>query len=72
MSIHKWKAMNKAASLGAYGGESEAKPVWDLPKRELVEIALRLGERCGDDFSVEGAVNCVMEERRILKQNKLI
>ena len=44
-SIHVWKARKKAAELGAYAGQSCAAPLWDLSKRELVELALRLTMR---------------------------
>ena len=44
-SLHVWKARKKAESMGAYAGEECAARLWDLSKRELVELALRLTMR---------------------------
>lgn len=72
MSIHIWKAQEKAARMGAYAGNTEAAELWSLSKRELIEIALRLGEICADDFSVDGAIARVKEEHRILREQGII
>ena len=68
-SIHQWKAIEKANLMGAYAGNPEAVPLWDMSKRELVEIAIRLGEMTADcdSPSVEDAIHRVKEEHRTLK-----
>lgn len=71
-SIHIWNSMAKAADKGGYAGNPETLPLWELSKRELVEIALRLGEISGDDFSLEGALARVEEERVALVANGII
>jgi len=71
-SIHAHRAMEKAASLGGYAGDPDAGDLWELPKRELIEIALRLGELCSDDGGFEGALERVREERRALRANGIL
>lgn len=44
-SLHVWKSRKKAAELGAFAGQDCAADLWDLSKRELVELALRLTMR---------------------------
>lgn len=72
MSIHKWKAMDKAARLGGYAGRKDAAPLWDMSKRELVEIATRLGEQCADEGGAENGIARAIEEHRILKENGIV
>lgn len=74
MGTSKFNAMSKAARLGGYAGRPETSGLWDLSKRELVEIALRLGEICADadEITVDDAIARVWEERRILKANGII
>ncbi len=68
MSIHKWKAMDKAARMGGYAGCKEAEPLWDMSKRELVEIAMRLTMAS----SPADAVKQVFDEHQALKANGII
>ena len=71
MSIHTRKAREKAASMGAFAGEDVAEDLWELPKRELIEIALWLSsEGMADD--VVGAVARVLNKRHTLKRNGII
>lgn len=75
MSIHTAKAQAKARALGGYAGREEASDLWDFSKRELVEIALRLGEMCRADNAepgFEGALARVHEERKTLLENGII
>lgn len=37
MSIHIWKSMERARSNGAYAGDVETMPIWQMSKRELGE-----------------------------------
>jgi DNA invertase Pin-like site-specific DNA recombinase len=71
-SIHVWKAMEKAAQKGGYAGRKDSGPLWDLSKRELVEIAARLGEMCSEAGGAEGGIARALEEHRILKENKIV
>lgn len=72
MSIHTWKAREKAARMGGYAGRVEAAPLWEMSKRELVEIAARLGEICADEGGAENGIARAIEERRILKDNGIV
>lgn len=67
-SIHSWKSINKAQLAGGFAGEDAARALWDLPKRELIEVALRLtmAENAPD------AVRQFEDERQCLKANKII
>lgn len=67
-SIHVWKAMQKAADKGGFAGDDTTLPIWELPKRELVEIALRLTMA----ENVSDAVQRVWDERHALKANGII
>lgn len=73
-SLHQWKAIEKANLMGGYAGHPDAVALWDLSKRELVEIAIRLGEMTADSDSpsVEDAIARVREEHRALKANGII
>lgn len=42
MSVHTGRSMEIARSKGALAGEPEAAPLWELSKREILEVALRL------------------------------
>lgn len=68
MSIHTWRAREKAAAMGAFAGDDSAAPLWELSKRELIEIALRLTMT---EEPAE-AVKRVQEEHRCLKDNGII
>jgi hypothetical protein len=72
MSLHTWKARDKAARMGGYAGRDEAAPLWALSKRELVEIAARLGELCSDAGGAENGIARTIEEHRILKANGIV
>lgn len=67
-SIHTWKAREKAAKMGAFAGDEAALPLWELSKRELIEIALRLTM---SEVPSE-AVKQVQDEHQCLKANGLI
>lgn len=71
-SLHVWKAINKAADKGAYAGHPDALPLWELSKRELIEIALRLGERADGTYTVYAAVKAALGEYEILKDQNII
>lgn len=72
MSIHTSKAQEKARSLGGYAGDPDVDDLWDMPKRELIEIALRLGEQAVGVEGVDFGANAVREEARVLRANKII
>ena len=67
-SIHTHRAQAKAAQMGAYAGDESANELWDLSKRELIEIALRLTMAP----TPSEAVSQVKDERFTLKQNGII
>ncbi|MEL7281328.1 MAG: hypothetical protein AAGK79_13290 [Pseudomonadota bacterium] len=68
MSVHVQRAQDKAALMGAFAGDPETFDLWEMSKRELVEIALRLTMEDG----VDQAAARVREERRVLKQADII
>lgn len=68
MSIHTGRAIAKARSMGGFAGEDCAAPLWDLPKRELIEIALRL--TMAED--AEMAFIQVISEHACLRANRII
>lgn len=73
MSIHVWKAQAKAAKLGAMAGEPEAAPLWDLSKRELVEVALRLADAInGASCDTPAAMVRVNEELAALRAQRIV
>lgn len=67
-SIHVWKSIEVAASKGGFAGDPVTLPLWELSKRELVEIALRLtmAENAAD------AMQQVQDEHGSLKANGII
>ena len=73
-SLHQWEAIKKANRMGGYAGHPDAVSLWDMSKRELVEIAIRLAEMTtdSDSPSVEDAIARVREEHRALKANNII
>lgn len=74
-SLHIWKSIEKAASKGAYAGSEKTVPIWEMSKRELVEIALRLGELCADadgPYTIDNAIARVLDERRILTEQGIL
>ncbi len=71
-STHIWRSIEKAASLGGYAGRDTARPIWEMSKRELVEIAIRMSELALGDGDTEAAIARVIEERKILKANRII
>lgn len=56
MSIHTQKARAAANARGGLSGHEAARPLWDLSKRELVEIALRLGGARDRDSLATGMI----------------
>lgn len=72
MSIHTDRAREIARENGGYAGLDCAAHLWKMSKRELIEIALRFGERIADDFSPEGAVAAVNSEYKTLNEQKII
>ena len=70
MSLHTDKAMAKARSMGAYAGRPAAADLWALSKRELLEVALRLGELCAED--AESPASRVREEVACLREQGII
>lgn len=72
MSIHQSNSREKARRMGGYAGHVESTPLWDMSKRELVEIAIRLGEMCSDEGGPENGIARAIEEHRILKQAGIV
>jgi len=68
----------KARQLGAWSMTSPAAPLWDLSKRELIEIALHLASLLTDEDDADealrngAAAQRVLDERYALKRAKLI
>lgn len=73
MSIHTWKSIEKAREKGAFAGEDLAVPLWNLSKRELIEIALRLGGlTAGNPDDLAAAVDAVNNEHATLRRAGII
>ena len=83
MSIHTDRAYRKARQNGAASAISYGtwQTLMSMSKRELAEIAIRLGSLCADNDSCDDALSGVggqsalarvMEERDALKANGLI
>lgn len=63
----------KARQLGAFAGQDCAKPLWDLSKRELVEIAIRLGAlTSGDCDSADAGVRAALHEHQTLVRSGIV
>lgn len=56
MSIHTRKSRETATRKGGLSGEDAALPLWDLSKRELVEMVLRLGGARDRDSLATGMI----------------
>lgn len=77
MSIHVEKSKQLARSKGAAAGDEGNAPLWDLSKRELVEMVLHLaalctGESIDSAIDSAGAYTRAMEEHRALVANGLL
>ncbi len=65
-SLHVWRAIEKARNKGGYAGNEAAMPLWNMSKRELVEIACRLGEICAPRGGEENGIARAIQERETL------
>ena len=54
-SIHIWKSIDVARRKGAWSGNDNARPLWELSKRELVEAVLHLAA-CRADPGYDAAL----------------
>lgn len=75
-SIQQTKAFNVALSKGAFSA-SQDYAVWDqlvsMSKRELIEIAVRLGaSAAGECDSAAAGIKAVFDEHEALKANGII
>jgi hypothetical protein len=67
--------MEIAASKGGAAGQSQHEPLWELSKRELVEIALHLATvAVGDEGALtDGRAHArIREELQALKANGIV
>ena len=72
-SIHGWKSIEKAREAGGFAGKHGALPLWDLSKRELVEIAIRLGAQvAGECDTAEAGIVVAMQEHEALRLNGIV
>lgn len=72
-SLHAWKSIEKARAAGGFAGEHAALPLWDMSKRELVEIAIRLGAQVAGECDTAGAgIIVAMQEHEALRLNGII
>ena len=72
-SAHVAKAVALARAKGGWAGMRSVADLWSLPKRELVEVALRLGAlntEYGDSVSAGRAA--VLKELTCLRENAII
>ena len=73
MSIHTDKARAIAAKRGAWAGLDASLPLWRMSKRELVEIAARLGAMAiGDGSSSDAGIRIALNEAETLRSNGII
>jgi hypothetical protein len=68
LSVHVWKAINVARDKGAFAGQACSAPLWELSKRELIELALRLTMR----ETPEEAVAAVEVELACLRAQEIV
>ncbi len=54
-SIHTDRSIEKAREKGGFAGDHASLPLWELSKRELVEIAIRLGAANAGECDNAGA-----------------
>ena len=72
MSIHVEKAVAVARGRGAWAGEACARDLWNLSKRELVEIGLRLADQTVGLAGPEAAADRCREELAVLKGQGIV
>lgn len=79
MSIHIMRSQEKARLKGAFAGNEGNACLWDLSKRELIEIALRMGailcettDSYEDALEGDGARERVLDEHRKLANADII
>lgn len=71
-SIHTHKAIEKAERQGGFAALNPARDLWDLPKRELVELVMRQAALlAGDPDATDGGTEArrnVETELRALRR----
>jgi hypothetical protein len=73
MSIHTMRAQAIAKARGGIAGNPANADLWNLNKRELVEVALRFGAQIsGTPDTFEGARQAVLDELAALRSNGII
>ena len=76
MSIHTEKSIALSRERGGAAGQRQNRDLWEMPKRELIEIALHLAAICTDSYDDsldgDGAANRIYEEREALRVNGII
>ena len=73
ISIHVEKAIALAREKAGWAGRPSCRKLWGLSKRELVEVALRLGAlNSGYCDSVSAGRKAVLDELDALRENKVI
>lgn len=72
-SIHQFKSIKKAAERGAFAANEAAWPLWELSKREILEVAIRLGAQLdGECDTAETGVAAVERELEALRHSNII
>ena len=72
-SIHAWKSIEKANDAGGFAGDHGALPLWDMSKRELIEIAIRLGAQvAGECDTASAGIAVALQEHESLRLNRII
>lgn len=72
-SIHAWKAIDKASASGGFAGDRDALPLWDMSKRELIEIAIRIGAQvAGECDTATSGIVVALQEHEALRRNGII
>jgi len=67
MSMHTDRARALAAQRGGFAGRDCALPLWAMSRRQLVEIAMRLGAmNAGDPDNPEAGLRAAMHEHHCL------
>lgn len=73
MSLHTDRSIAKARQHGAFAGQAAAQPLWGLSKRELLEVAIRLGAQAAHDpDNAAAGISTVTAELRALRDNRVI
>ena len=68
MSIHTEKSRITARTKGAWAGQDRNRDLWDLSKRELIEVTLHLAACLTGEY--DNALKTDMARRRVVQEHE--